>query len=96
MLSQEVLALILGVAPGYDLFFSGNWLYLMRPWDWAGIEKKNADPEVMRERFQIAARLGPALADAIAARAAAKARGEKLPEIPETETQREGREHKES
>lgn len=76
VLTQEVLALVLRVAPGYDLFLSGGWLYLMKPYGgFSDMEKRHADPDLLRERFEIAAQLGPALAAAVAAHAAAKAQG---------------------
>ncbi|RNI17957.1 hypothetical protein [Flexivirga caeni] len=64
VLTPELLELILRIAPGHNLFLSGDWLYVMKPYSFRGEDKKNADPDVLRERFEIAAQLGPALAEA--------------------------------
>jgi len=66
-LTGEVLSVVLKLVPDYDLYLAGGWLYAMKSFGFAGVEKKNADPSVLRSRFEVAAQLGPALAQAEAA-----------------------------
>jgi hypothetical protein len=64
VLTSRLVTLILDIAPGYDLFLAGGWLYLMKPartFFGPSVAKINADPELLKERFEIAARLGPDL-----------------------------------
>ncbi|TWE10419.1 hypothetical protein BKA23_2780 [Rudaeicoccus suwonensis] len=58
VLTPELSTLILQVAPGYDLYMSSDWLYLMKSYAFADEHKKNADPDLLRERFEIAAQIG--------------------------------------
>lgn len=63
-LTDQVLGVILRVALGYDLHLSGGWLYLMKPDRSASAGKKNFVPQLVRERFEIAAAVGPSIAEA--------------------------------
>lgn len=55
-LGPETLQTILDTAPDYDLQLAGAWLYLMKPIMSAN---KDADPDLIRERFTVAAQVGP-------------------------------------
>lgn len=61
----QLLEVVLDKAAGYDLQLSGGWLYLMRPTSFTQSSKTNFDPDLLRERFEIAAAVGPLFAEAV-------------------------------
>lgn len=61
LFTNEVLEPVVNRTRGYDLFLAGGWLYLLKEFDSGAIQKKHADPDILRERFELAAVVGPAL-----------------------------------
>lgn len=71
LFTNEVLEPVVNRTRGYDLFLVGGWLYLLKDFDFGAIQKKHAEPDILRERFGLAAVVGPA----VLASAEAQAKG---------------------
>jgi len=94
ILTNEVIAPIIAAAPSSDLLLSGGWLYVMRDAGFKDAVKSHADPDVLREQFELVAQLEPLLGKAAAERAAHPNSGKKgTPSPQDAETDRRAREY---